>query len=256
MIPQFFVKASGEQINFENFAYPNGAQLIFDWGNPTSYSPGQGSSGVTFNVSGSTPSEPQGGFLKVGGGSALLWTSLYSGSVNLRPSNVSNYYVEYPGTLPTGAISVVSVYKSDSNDVNGSLLALTGSNNGINLVMNSSKVITPTIWYGVSGNTQATLTCNATLPDNNWNMVTFTTNGSNEHTMYLNAAISASIDTNTYDRGLFAPSQRNIKIGINNINPGNNVSLQGYLMATLIYPSVLTKKQIRQLYYVFRKRFA
>lgn len=254
MIPQFFVKSSGEQINFDNFAYIQGAQLIYDWGNPVSYPPGQGTSGITYNVSGSTQAEPQGGFLAIGGFSAPLWSSLYSGSVDFEPASVGNYYIQYAGALPTGAVSIVSVYKSSATDTSGSLLCLTGSQNGINLSMGPSKVITPKIWYGASGNTQATLSCTTTLPNNNWNMVTFTTNGLNAHTMYLNAATSASVDTNTYDRGLFAPSQRNINIGVN--NAAGNISLQGYMMATLIYPFVLSPKQIKQLYYVFRKRFS
>jgi len=249
MIPQFFVKKSGEQINFDNFAYIAGAQLIYDWGNPVSYPPAQGSSGITYNVSGSTQAEPQGQFMKQGGGSAPLWSSTYSGSINFQPGTTADFYVEYNGTLPTGAISVVSVYKSNASDASGSFLCLTGSQNGINLSMNSAKVVTPTIWYGASGNTQATLTCTATLPNNDWNMVTFTTNGSNSHTMYLNAATSASTDTNTYDRGLFAPSNRNIRIGINNISNTSNIALQGYMMATLIYPFTLSPKQIRQIRY-------
>lgn len=255
MIPQFFVKSSGEQINFDKFAYVDGARLIYDWGNPITYNPAQGSSGITSNAASASLGEPQGTFGRVGGGSAPLWTSTYSGSVNFQPGTVANFFVEYNGTLPTGAISVVSVYKSDVTDVSGSMLCLTGSQNGINLSMNASKIVTPTIWYGASGNTPATLTCTAKLPDNNWNMVTFTTNGSNLHTMYLNAATSASVDTNTYNRGLFAPSARNIRIGVNNFSNTSNVSLQGYMMATLIYPFALSPKQIRQLFYVFRKRF-
>jgi hypothetical protein len=256
MIPQFFVKSSGEQINFSDFDYVDGAQLIYDWGNIICYNPNQGSSGITYNGAEGSLGEPQGGFVKQGGGSAPLWVSTYSGSIDFTPATVADYYVEYNGTLPTGAISVVSVYKSDATDDSGSLLCLTGSNNGINLPMGPSKVITPKIWYGASGNTEATLTCTATLPNNDWNMVTFTSNGLNAHTMYLNAATSASVDTNTYDRGLFAPSNQNIRIGINNINSGNNQSLQGYMIATLIYPFDLSTKQIRQLYYVFRKRFS
>jgi len=256
MIPQFFIKSSGQQTNFAAFAYIDGAQLIYDWGNSISYNPAQGASGITSNAASGSLGDPQGTFIKQDGGSAPLWVSTYSGSVDFTPATVADYYVEYNGTLPTGSISVVSVYKSDATDVSGSMLCLTGSNNGINLSMNASKIITPTIWYGASGNTPATLTCTTTLPDNNWNMVTFTTNGTNLHTMYLNAATSASVDTNTYNRGLFAPSARNIRIGVNNFSNTSNRSLQGYLMATLIYPFALTPQQIKQLYYVFRKRFS
>ena len=258
MIPQFFVKSSGEQKNFYPFDYPAGASIIYDWGNPITYAPAQGSSGITSNAATGSLGEPQGSFFKLGGGSAPLWQSLNSGSLNFQPGTVSNFYVEFNGTLPTGAISVVSVYASNpiySAESSGSFLCLTGSNNGINLEMTPSRVITPTIWYGASGNTQATLTCTATLPDTNFNMVTFASNGLNNHTMYLNNALSASVDTNTYDRGLFTPSARNIRIGIDNVSNTKNVSLQGTMIATLIYPFVLQPKEIRQLWYVFRKRF-
>lgn len=258
MIPQFFVKSSGEQLNFNQFDYPAGATLIYDWGNPITYSPGQGTSGVTSNAASGSLGEPQGSFIKLGGGSAPLWQSLNSGSLNFQPGTVSNFYVEYNSTLPTGAISVVSVYASNpiySAESSGSFLCLTGSQNGINLTMTPNRLVKPDIWYGASGNTQATLTCTATLPNTDFNMVTFTTNGLDLHTMYLNNALSASVDTNTYNRGLFSPSARNIRIGINNVSNTKNVSLQGTMIATLIYPFALSTKQIRQLWYVFRKRF-
>jgi len=258
MIPQFFVKSSGEQINFNNFDYPTGSFIVYDWGNPITYAPSQGSSGITSNCASGAATEPQGTFQVIGGGVAPMWQSLNSGSINFQPGSVGNYYVEFNGTLPTGAISIVSVYASNpiySGESSGSFLCLTGSNNGINLAMTPSRVITPIIWYGASGNTQATLTCTATLPNTDFNMVTFTSNGLDNHTMYLNNALSASVDTNTYNRGLFSPSNRNIRIGINNVSNTKNVSLQGTMIATLIYPFVLSTKQIKQLFYVFRKRF-
>lgn len=255
MIPQFFVKSSGEQLNFNQFDYPTGSFILYDWGNPISYEPAQGSSGITSNCASGSATEPQATFGKQGGGAAPLWQSTYSGSINFVPGTTANFYVEFNGTLPTGAISVVSIYKSSVSDVSGSLLCLTGSQNGINLKMNASKVVTPEIWYGASGNTKATLTCTTTLPNNNFNMVTFTSNGLDLHKMYLNNALSASVDTNTYNRGLFAPSNRNIRIGVNNFSNTSNISLQGEMIATLIYPYALSTKQIRQLWYVFRKRF-
>lgn len=256
MIPQFFVKTSGEQLNFNQFDYPLGASIIYDWGNPITYAPAQGSSGITSNAASGSLGEPQGTFQKQGGGAAPLWQSLYSGSINFTPGTTANFYVEYNGTLPTGAISVVSIYAANNSpETSGSFLCLTGSQNGINLTKTPSGIIVPEIWYGASGNTKATLTCTATLPDTNFNMVTFTSNGLDLHTMYLNNALSASVDTNTYNRGLFSPSAANIRIGINNVSNTKNVSLQGTMIATLIYPFALSTKQIRQLWYVFRKRF-
>ena len=252
MIPQFFVKSSGEQINFSKFDYVSGATLVYDWGNPVSYNPGQGAGGVTSNVYNS--GAPQGQFIAAGA-PTTMWSNAYTGSIQFNSTNKP--YVEYNGTLPTGAISIVSIYKPDEL-ASGSLLSLTGSQNGINLVVaGATRVVTPTIWYGAGGNTQATLTCAITMSNsanNGWNMVTFASNGLDSHTMYLDSGSIQSTDTNTYDRGLFSPVARNIRIGMNNINSGNNQTLNGVMIATLIYPFKLSQKQIRQLWYVFRQR--
>jgi len=248
MIPQFFVKSSGEQINFAKFAYVNGANLIFDWGNPVSYPPGQGAGGITSNVYNS--GEPQGQFQTGGGAAASMWSTSYGGSIGFNASNGLN--TVFNSTFPTGAMSVVSVYKGGGEFQNGALVGLQ-NNNGLNLVLSTAGVVTPTIWYGASGNTQATLSCNVTLVSqyNGWNVVTFTTNGLNSHTMYLNDGSTNSTDTNTYDRGLFSPSTANIRIGKNALS---NNYLNGVMMAYMVYPFVLSPKQIRQNWYVFKQR--
>lgn len=258
MIPQFFVKGSGEKKVYNRFEYVNGASLIYDWGNPATYSSGSGASGITSNAASGSLGSPQATFFKLGGGLAPMYQTLYGGSINFQPGTVSNFYVEYNATLPTGAMSVVSVYASNpiySAESSGSFLCLTGSNNGVNLTMTPSRVVKPDIWYGASGNTLANLTCTVTLPDTNFNVVTFTTNSSNSHKLYLNDGTTVSTDTNTYNRGLFSPSAANIRIGINNVSNTKNVSLQGTMIATLIYPFVLSPAQIRRNWYVFRQRF-
>lgn len=245
MIPQFFVKSSGQQINFNRFDYVPGASIIYDWDNPESYPPGQGAGGITYNSAIYPAGEPNGGFENGGEAAAYMWSSAYGGTIQFNASNGLN--VECGLALPTGSMSIVSVYKPDEFQT-GSLLGQE-NNNGINLVVNpADRVVTPTIWYGASGNTQATLSCSVTM-GTSWNMVTFTTNGLNSHTMYLNDGTTSSTDTNTYNRGLFSPSAITARIGKNALS---NNYLNGIMMATLIYPFQLTQNQIQRLWYTFR----
>lgn len=248
MIPQFFVKGGSEQINFNQFDYVAGASLIYDWGNGISYPRAQGAGGITYNASSGVSAEPQATFKTGGGSAASMWSTAYSGSIAFNAS--SQYLVEYNSTFPTGAMSIVTVYKPVTEFQNGSLVGLQ-NNNGINLVVTSgSKAVTPTIWYGASGNTQATLGCSVTMGAD-WNMVTFTTNGLNLHTLYLNDGTTNSIDTGTYDRSLFTPSAANIRLGKNALS---NNYINGIMLSYLVYPFRLSTKQIRQLWYVFRQR--
>ena len=84
------------------------------------------------------------------------WNS-YTGSIQFNAGNAPNApLVQYAGTFPTGAMSIVTVYKPDEFQT-GSLVSLL-SNNGVNLVLTPySKVVTTKIYYGASGNTAATL---------------------------------------------------------------------------------------------------
>lgn len=249
MIPQFFVKSSGEQINFARFDYVSGASLIYDWGNGNSYSASQGAGGITSNVI--TGGEPQGAFEDGGGLAASMWSSAYSGSIGFNAANGLN--VEFSTSFPTGAMSVVSVYKPNSEFQNGAIVGQQ-NNNGLNLAVSTTNIVTPTIYYGASGNTSATLSCNVTMNtgiNNGWSMVTFATNGLDRHTMYLNEGTTKSVDTSTYNRSLFTPSSAQMKIGKNALS---NAYLNGSMISYLVYPFELSPKQIRQLWYVFRQR--
>ncbi len=247
MIPQFFVKSSGEQINFGRYDYVKGSTLIYDWGNPTSYNPAQGAGGITSNVN--SGGEPQAQFKTGGGSAASMWTSNYTGTIQYNFSNGLN--VEYNSSFPTGAMSIVCVYRRDEFQ-NGALVGLQ-NNNGINMVLSTGGVVTPTIWYGASGNTQATLSCTLSLGAgyNGWSVITFTTNGLNSYKMYLNDGTTNSTDNNTYNRGLFTPSAANIKLGKNALS---NNYLNGVMMSYLVYPFELSTKQIKQNWYVFKPR--
>ena len=248
MIPQFFVKSSGEQINYNKFDYVPGASMIFDWGNPESYPPGQGAGGTTYNSAIYPAGEPNGVFETGGGIAASMWSSAYTGSIQFNASNGLN--VEFSTSFPTGAMSVVSVYRPDEFQT-GSIIGMQ-NNNGLNLVVGgASRIVTPTIYYGASGDTSATLSCNVTM-GTDWNIVTFTTNGLNSHKMYLNGnTTSPSTDTNTYNRSLYTPSEVSTKIGKNALS---NNYLNGIMMAYLVYPFELTPKQIKRNWYVFRQR--
>lgn len=247
MIPQPFLKGSGEKKVYGKYEYVPGASLVYDWGNPVSYNPAQGAGGITSNVYGG--GEPQGVMQNSGGGAASMWTSTYEGIINFNAS--SGLQVEYNSTFPTGAMSVVSVYRPEPADFrSGSIVGLQ-NNNGINLVVGgASRVVTPTIYYGASGNTVATLSCSVTL-STTWNVVTFTTNGLNKHTLYLGNGTINSVDTGTYNRGLFSPTAQNIRIGK---NATSNNWLNGIMMAYMVYPFELSIAQIRRNNYVFLPR--
>lgn len=250
MIPQFFVKSSGEKKVYGKFEYVPGSSLVYDWGNPNSYPPAQGAGGITYNCATTPLAEPNGIFKTGGGSAASMWSNAYTGSIQFNASNGLN--VEYNSTFPTGAMSVTCVYRPSGEFQTGSLVGLQ-NNNGINLTLGgASRVVRPTIYYGASGNTSAALSCNVTLTNDDWNMVTFTTNGLNSHILYLNDGTTNSTDTGTYNRGLFSPSAANIKLGKNAVS---NNYINGVMMAYLIYPFPLTISQIRRNWFVFRQRF-
>jgi hypothetical protein len=247
MIFQNFNRSSGQQLNYGRYDYVPGASIIFDWGNPASYNPGQGASGVTSNIGSGSTGEPQALFF---GATTDMWSSAYGGSISFNYAN--SQYVQWNGTF-TAAVSTVMVYKMvDSTGAAGAIPSLKNYN-GVNLVLNNtSRLAQPTIYYGSAGSSSVQLSCNVTLP-NNWCVTTFATNGTNSHIMYLDSGVTSSIDTGTYDRTLYTPVAQNIVLGRNKLT--TNYS-NGNMIAYLQYPFQLTKAQVRQIYLQFRQSFS
>jgi hypothetical protein len=224
----------------------SGYKVLFDFGNPASYTPGGGT-----------------GIANLGsGGSAMngevfnnaTWSSANGGVLTLVRS--SSQYIGFNTNL-TAAFTTMAIIKHDGSDTNWG----TSSNdyNGFpNIRGDNGVIVTPNI----DGNTQVLpiiwAGSSASVPSDNFiypanigifHLYTYTSNGSNEHKMYLDTQ-SPAVSNNTYTRG----NSGTIQSYIGRDQP-NNGYLNGKVMAYLQYDRVLSAAEIAQNYAFFSSRF-
>lgn len=245
MIPQPFVKGAGERVFFGPYEYPSGADLIFDFGNPTCTSAfntsrivyNVGSANVTgslipFNNPGPfypTLSNLAGGVMQtweVGGVGSNYMQFDYSSSVlqtsvsifAMSGSQLNTWSSFLPSAATTGGSSIeFNVYGTQFNTSSATL--------------NASYVTeTPTINIDVNNGR------------NGYNMIAESSNNTTGQILYVNN--TSYVDTNVETRS-------------NEISNGVKLGLTSRMriMAFLQYPRVLTAKEIRQIYKVFSQRF-
>jgi len=244
MIPQQFVKGAGERVFFGQFEYVSGADLIYDFGNPTCTS-AFNSSRIVYNV-----------------GSANVTGSLI-------PYNNPNPF--YP-TLTTDAGGVMITrafafgsnymefnYSSSINQTSITIFAMNGNqlNPWSSYIPSAATTGGSSIQFNVYGTTvntgsatldasyvttTPTLNVDVSNSRNGYNLIAETTNNTTGQILYVNT--TSIVDTNLETRN-------------NDIATGVRLGLTSNMriMAFLQYPFILTPKQIRQTYKVFSQRF-
>lgn len=247
MIFQNFVKGGTERVNYGLYEYVPGAELIFDFGNPTCTS-AFNSSNIVYNV-----------------GSANVTGSLipFNNPTQEYPILLSNQY----GTMVTKYVDGVESgnylrwdWKSNANQTNiviyrlngGQILAaanaspyIPDSDSAIKILGADPNKVT---YYDTSAN--GTEVFNIAVPTstgngrNGYNMIVTQANNSNSQYYWQNTTLVSSAN-NSITRQTSAANQTNY-LGLE-----TNLGYLGFLQ----YPFILTPKQIRQTYKCFDQRF-
>jgi hypothetical protein len=249
MIPQPFVKGGGERVFFGPYEYPAGADLIFDFGNPTCTSAfntsrivyNVGSANVTaslipYNNPGPiypTLSSTNGGIVQFNsfafGDNFMQWdwksTEDQTNFFIYKPTALAD--ATFPQTAPT-ANSMYSVINQFQILYNG--------------IYNSSNTQFDSI-FGGPGSGAPTLDTGSLNGRNGWNAITFAADESNLHYQYINTNTS-SFDNTTITRVTSATQTTQFPR-----------TAKAQIMAFLQYPKVLTPKEIRQINKVFAQRY-
>jgi hypothetical protein len=223
----------------------SGYKVYFDFGNSSSY-PG---SGTTVTNLGSGGSAMNGTLVN-----GPTYSSANGGIMSFLRS--SSQYLQFDTALSASFTTMAIVKHNGSSTSWG-----TSSNNYSgwpNIRGNDGFILTNAvdgntnvlaiIWAGAGANVPAG---NIISPSDIavFNSYAYTSNGSNEHKMYLNNG-SAATSTNTYTRS----NSGTITSYIGYDQP-NNGYLNGYVMAYLQYDRVLSAAEISQNYSVFSSRF-
>jgi hypothetical protein len=228
-----------------NINYASGAKVIFDFGNPSSYS----GTGTTVTNLGS-------------GGSAmnatLVNTPTYlttNGGV-MSFASASQEYMQFDTALSASFTTMAIVKHNGSSTSWGTNASVYNGfpnirgNNGFILTNNNSNdtLVLAILWNGASTIVPA---ANYVYPSNIavFNSYAYSSNGTNEHKMYLNSG-SAATATNSITRGNSATITSYICRDV-----PNNGYLNGEVMAYLQYDRVLTADEIKQNYDIFARRF-
>jgi len=256
MIPQPFAKGGGERVYFGPYEYPSGADLIFDFGNPTCTSAFNTSRIVynvgTANVTGSLiPYNNPGPFyptLSTAAGGVMILRTVGGG--------VGGNYLQWPWKS-TEQQTNVFIFAMNGNQLNpwNTLLPqeagascirtnvygidATSGSAAIDVRFYDSSNVGNDIFF-TSYSDLNTTTANGR---NGYNMISVSANATNAHNLYINQNLIAT-DSTSISRSTS---------GTQTTNFGINGNMR--IMAFLQYPNILSAKQLRQIYKVFSQRF-
>lgn len=259
MIFQNFVKGGTDRVNFGLYEYPLGADIIFDFGNPlctTAFD----SSKIVYNVGSANVT----GSLIPYANPGLFYPTLttnYGGTVVFkRQAGAGTNYLEWDWKSTQNQTSVFIYRPNDAAGNSGEMGfpgigAVSQSANSLYVTLN----VNNNLYAGAynSSNTQfddlfdgVVLQTGSVANRNDWNGITYTSNGDSSHNLYLN--LSAPI-TNTTTITRVTSATQTFKFPFRSGFTETNFSSR--IMAYLQYPYILTQKQITQLYKCFDQRF-
>ncbi len=254
MIPQPFVKGAGERVFFGPYEYPDGADIIFDFGNPTCTS-AFNSSNIVYNVGSANitgsliPYNNPGPFyptLSTDAGGIMI-TRAVGGGVG------SNYLQwQWKSTEQQSNVFIFAMNGNQLNPWSSFLPQAAGASSiqtnlyGVNA--NSGSATVNVIFYNSSNSpndifTSTGLDTKTSNGRNGYNMIGAAADNSTYHALVLNQT-PATIDTTSISRSTSGTQTTNF-----------GVSSNMRIMAFLQYPKILTAKQWRQIYKVFAPRF-
>jgi hypothetical protein len=259
MIPQQFIKGSTERVFFGPFEYPSGADIVFDFGNPSCTS--AWGSNIVYNVGSANVTGSLIPYNNPGQFYPTL-TSDYGGTVVFkRQAGAGTNYVQWDWKS-TEQETNIFVYRPETPELNAGEMgfpgigAVSSSANSLYVNINASNNL-----YGGAYNSSNTqfddlfngpvLQTGSVAARNDWNTITYTSNGASVSNLYLNQ--SAPI-TNTTTITRVTSGTQTFKFPFRSGYTSNNFSSR--VMAFLQYPKILTPKEIRQVYKVFAQRFS
>ena len=259
MIPQSFIKGGGERVFFGPYEYPSGADIIFDFGNPICTS-AFNTSRIVFNVGSANVT----GSLVAYNNPTPVFPTLttdYGGTVLFKRQAVAGTnYVEWNWKSTQNETNIFIYRPNDPTGNSGEMGfpgvgAVSGSANSLYVNLNQFN----NIYAGAynSSNTQfddlfggPILVTGSAAGRNDWNTITYTSNGASDSKLYLNQS-APIINTTTITR--VDSVTQNFRFPFRSGYTGDNFSSR--IMAYLQYPKILTPKEIRQVYKVFAQRF-
>jgi hypothetical protein len=253
MIPQPFVKGSSERVFFGPYEYPQGADLIFDFGNPTCTSEFNSNRRV-YNVGSANVTASLEPFYNPGAFYPVL-SAANGGIASFRALQVVGYnYMQWDWKSTAEQTTVIVYAPSGSQDSGQSQYfpQVTGSANRANSIepqivyfpnrlyinmYNSSN----NFYDGIFGTTN--FETGSLNGRNGWNCIAATADTSSVHNFYLNMTTS-SLNTTPITR---------VTSGTQTSRFPTNA--RANIMAFMQYPKVLTPKEIRQINRVFAQRY-
>jgi hypothetical protein len=259
MIPQPFVKGAGERVFFGQYEYVAGADIIYDFGNPICTS-AFNTSRIVYNVGNQNVTASLIEYNNPGPFYPTLTTE-YGGTVLFkRQSGAGTNRMQWNWKSTEQETSIFIYRPNDPSGNSGEMGfpgigAVSGTANSLYVNLNPFN----NLYAGAynSSNTQfdnlfagTTLQTGSVAGRNDWNTITYTSNGASLSNLYLNQS-APIIDTTTITR--VTSDTQTFNFPFISGNTGTNFTSR--IMAFLQYPFILTPKQIRQTYKVFAQRF-
>jgi len=245
MILQSFIKGGTERIAYGYYEYPGGADIIFDFGNPTCTSEfvsnnrvyNVGSANITgslipYNNPGPIYPTLNTGAGASGGNMAVRYVTGITGGNHLEWS--------WPST--ENQTSVV-IYAPNGSAVSGEDDYSPRNTGADSIQFETQRTI---VYTRIDGNIIFTSNIDTSVGNgrNSWNQVAVTADGSTGHFYYQNLVQSGESNTTNIPRTTTA-------------NQTNQLGWEANLkyIAFLQYPRILNPVEIRQIYRVFSQRF-
>jgi hypothetical protein len=219
-----------------SYNYVSGAALIYDFGNPTSYS---GTGTIVYDISGNSIT-----------GSLIntpTFSSANGGYINF--SRASSQRLNYTAAISASFTTIAILRNKDTGWTTYQGFPNMRGDNGV-IVTGETGATTQTIsiiWNGSSATVPNSLT---PASINAWSSYTLNSNGTNSHKLYIYGTGSVDVDTTSISRGNSAALSSFV-----NYDSANNSYGNMEVMALLQYNRVLTDSEIQQNFNVFSARF-
>jgi hypothetical protein len=250
MIFQNFNKGGTERVYFGQFEYPAGADLIFDFGNPLSYSNTNAHS-ASNAATGSPAANVTASFVSYNN-PGVIWPTYSStnGGTMLFSyvQAIGSNYMQWDWKSTANQTNVV-VYKPNGTQIDGEgLFPGAAGANSIELKINNRYQQLHVDYYNSSNSGYLdvftpTLNTGSLNGQNGFNVMTLTADSGSNHNLYINAN-SSSFDSTLITRT--TSGTQTTQFGVNS---------NSRIMAFLQYPRILKPAEIRQIYKVFSQRF-
>ena len=258
MIPQPFVKGAGERVFFGPYEYPTGADLIFDFGNPTCTSEFNSNRRV-YNVGSANVTASLEPYANPGLFYPVLDTAFGGTATFLQLTGTSGSYMQWNWKSTAQQTNVV-VYTPNGSQGNGEMGFPAPASPTANSLYTKINCPSQTVYTGLFNNSSVqydsifgstvVLDTGSLNGRNGWNTLIFSADASNSHYQYINTNTS-SFDNTTITR-VDSVTQTTL---FPQATVPRNFSAGSRIMAFMQYPKILTPKEVRQINKVFAQRY-